>query len=78
MGFLDDAKKKLGDAVDSHGDKISEGLDKAGGLIDDKTGGKHADKLATGAEMAKLALDRLDGRNDDIPEGGAHRKDDHR
>ena len=30
MGFLDDAKKKLGDAVDKHGDKINEGLDKAG------------------------------------------------
>ena len=41
MGFLDDAKKKLGDAVDKHGDKISDGLDKAGNAVDVKTGGKH-------------------------------------
>ena len=46
MGFLDDAKKKLGDAVDKHGDKISEGLDKAGDLIDKKTGGKYSDKIS--------------------------------
>ena len=30
MGFLDDAKAKLTDAVDSQGDKIADGLDKAG------------------------------------------------
>ena len=29
MGFLDDAKNKLRDAVDSQGDNIAKGLDKA-------------------------------------------------
>ena len=70
MGFLDDAKAKLTEAVDKHGDKIADGIDKAAEMVDDKTDGKHADKLATGAEKAKDALDKLDGRNDDIPDGG--------
>ena len=68
MGFLDDAKKKLSDAVDKHGDKIADGIDKAAGLADQKTGGKHSDKIAGGVAKAKEALDKLDGKNDDIPD----------
>jgi len=67
MGFLDDAKAKLTEAVDKHGDKVADGIDKAAELLDDKTDGKHADKIATGAEKAKDALDKLDGKNDDLP-----------
>ena len=66
MGFFDKAKDKLTDAVDSHGDNIAEGIDKAADAVDKKTGGKHGDKLDTGADKAKDALDRLDGKNDDI------------
>ncbi|MEZ5091805.1 antitoxin [Nocardioides sp.] len=66
MGFLDDAKDKLGDLVDEHGDKVSEGIDKAAELIEDKTGGKFDDKIEMGAEKAKDALDALDGKNDDL------------
>jgi hypothetical protein len=66
VGFLDDAKDKLSDAVDSQGEKIAAGLDKAGDLIDDKTGGKFGDKIDTGVDKAKDALDGLDGKNDDI------------
>lgn len=73
MGFLDDAKKKLGEAVDKHGDKISEGLDKAGDAIDKKTGGKHTDKIRTGLSKAKGALDDLDGKRDDLPPGTTRR-----
>lgn len=68
MGFLDDAKKKLEDAVDKHGDKISEGLDKAAGVVDDKTKGKYSDKINQGVEKAKDGLDKLDGKNDDLPD----------
>ena len=39
MGFLDDAKDKLTEAVDKHGDKVAEGIDKAAELLDDKTDG---------------------------------------
>jgi len=74
MSFFDKAKDALTGAVDKHGDKIAEGIDKTAEMIDDRTGGKHADKLADGAERAKDALDRLDGRDDDIPDGsGKHR-----
>lgn len=66
MGFLDDAKGKLADAVDEHGDKIEGGLDKAAQFADDKTGGKHSDKIAGVSEKALDALDKLDGKNDDL------------
>ena len=66
MSFLDDAKKKLTDAVDKHGDKISDGIDKAAAMADEKTGGKHTDKIAKATGKAKDGLDRLDGKNDDL------------
>ena len=66
MGFLNDIKGKLTGAVDSQGDKIAAGLDKAGELIDDKTGGKFGDKVDLGVDKAKDALDGLDGKDDDI------------
>jgi hypothetical protein len=65
---LDEAKKRLGDAVDKHGDKIGEGLDKAAKLADEKTKGKYSDKIDTGLGKAKNALDGMDGKNDDIQE----------
>jgi hypothetical protein len=70
VGFLDDAKKRLGDAVDKHGDKIGEGLDKAGGLIDKRTEGKYSERISAGVGRAKTALDGLDGRADDIASRG--------
>ncbi len=66
VGFLDDAKDKLSDAVDSQGDKIGDGLDKAADFASDKTGGKFDDKIDLGVDKAKDALDGLDGENDDI------------
>ncbi len=66
MGFLDDAKKKLTKAVDDHGDKIRDGLDKAGDAVDKKTKGKYTDKIAKGKTAAEGALDKLDGKNDDF------------
>jgi hypothetical protein len=66
MGFLSDIKAKLTKAVDSQGDKIGDGLDKAGDMVDKKTDGKYGDKIDTGVDKAKDALDNLDGKNDDI------------
>jgi hypothetical protein len=66
MSFFDKAKAAVGDAVDKHGDKIAEGLDKAAAMADQKTGGKHRATIAKGTSAAKDALDRLDGKNDDI------------
>jgi hypothetical protein len=64
MGFLNDARKKLTKAVDQHGDTIAQGIDKAAKLADDRTGGKHSGKISTGADKAKQALDKLDGKGD--------------
>lgn len=76
MGFLDNAKKKLTEAVDKHGDKIDQGIDKATKAAADfdrkRTGGKNADKIAKGAQKAKEGLDKLDGnRGDDLGGPGA-------
>ncbi len=74
MSFMDKAKDLAGQAktaatqaVDKAGPKIAGGIDKAKGIVDEKTGRKHTDKLDTAAEKAKDALDGLDGRDDDIP-----------
>ena len=66
MGFLDKLKGKATEAVDKHGDKVGDGVDKAKGFIDDRTGGKLGTKGDQGAEKVKDALDGLDGKNDDI------------
>ena len=66
MGFLDDAKKDLGEAVDSQGERIGEGLDRAGQFADEKTGGKYDKQISEGIEKGKDGLDGLDGKDDDI------------
>ncbi len=71
MGIFDNIKKKATKAVDDHGDKIGKGIDKTADMADKKSGGKHHDKIAGGVSKAKNALDDLDGRNDDIPDGKA-------
>ncbi|TYL51308.1 antitoxin, partial [Nocardioides sp. BGMRC 2183] len=69
MGFLDDAKKKLSAAVDKHGDKIDSSIDKAADFADKKTGGKYRGQIQGGVGKAKDALDKLDGRDDDLGPG---------
>ena len=64
MGFLDKAKGKLTKAVDDHGDKIADGIDKAADVADQKTGGKHHDKIDGATDQARGALDKLDGKDD--------------
>ena len=66
MGFLDKLRGKATEAVDKHGDKIAEGIDKAADVADRKTGGKHAARIDSGAEKAKEALGKVDGKDDDI------------
>ncbi len=68
MSFLDKFKAKAKDAVDQHGDKIASGIDKAAKVVDDKTKGKYSDKIGSGTATAKDALDKLDGKDDDIPD----------
>lgn len=60
MGFMDDAKQKLTTAVNTHGDKINQGLDRAAAAVDKRTGGKHSAKITQGVARAKQGLDNLD------------------
>ena len=62
MGILDN----VGDLAKQNEQKIEEGIEKVGDLIDEKTGGSHGDKIDLGVDKAKDALDGLDGKNDDI------------
>lgn len=71
--MFDKLKKKATAAVDEHGGQIGQGIDKAAGLADKRTKGKYGGKLDKGADSAKDALDKLDGRDDDIPNRGRAR-----
>jgi ABC-type transporter Mla subunit MlaD len=66
MSMFDNMKDKASDLVDGHGDKVGEGLDKAGEFADEKTGGKYSDQIDSGVDQAKDRLDGLDGQDDDI------------
>jgi hypothetical protein len=49
MGFLDDAKN----FIDDHDDQVDQAIEKAGDLVDDKTGGQYADKVDQVQEVAE-------------------------
>ena len=66
MGFLDKAKQRLTKAVDEHGDKIEQGADKLGNVVNKKTGNKHSDQVTKGKEQLLKGLDSLDGKKDDF------------
>jgi hypothetical protein len=59
MGMMDEMKDKAKEAAGKHGDKIDEGMDKAGEMAKEKTGGKHDDKIDQGVERGKEALEDL-------------------
>ncbi|WP_329283752.1 antitoxin [Streptomyces sp. NBC_00691] len=77
MGLLDSLKAKLAPAKDKvadlaqqHGDKIDHGIEKAAKLVDEKTKGKYSDKIHTGTDKAKDALDRIGHKDDGTPGTG--------
>jgi ribosomal protein S7 len=56
MGFMDSLKKMLS----GNKDKADEVIDKAGDMVDEKTGGKHEEHVDRGQEMAKDFVEDLD------------------
>jgi ABC-type transporter Mla subunit MlaD len=56
MGILD----KLKDLAKGKGEQIDSAIDKAADFADDKTGGKHTDKIEQAADKAKDVVDKLD------------------
>ncbi|MFC9914865.1 antitoxin [Streptomyces sp. NPDC059862] len=66
MGLLDNlkakltpAKDKVSDLAQKHEDKIQHGIDKAAKVVDERTKGKYSDRIHTGTDKAKGAMDRL-------------------
>ena len=61
MGFADNLKgmvNKGKDLAAENSDKIDGAVDKAGDFIDNKTGGKYADKVDKVQDAAKNAVDK--------------------
>ncbi|CAL9644795.1 antitoxin [Streptomyces albus] len=57
-------KEKAEEIVEAHGDKISDGLEKVGDLIDDKTGGKHSGTIDTAVDKAQDFVEKLGDKGD--------------
>ena len=64
MGLLDKAKDLLG----KHEEKVESALDKVAEVVDEKTGGKHTDKIDKGEAMAKEQLDKRRGEQGNQPQ----------
>lgn len=55
MGF-DELKDKAKDLIGQHGDKVDQGVERAGQFADEKTGGKHGEHIDKGEEKLKEGL----------------------
>ncbi|WP_189954259.1 antitoxin [Streptomyces alanosinicus] len=56
---LKNLKDKAEDIAEEHGDKIAQGLEKAGDLIDERTDGKHSDTIDTAVDKAQGLVEKL-------------------
>lgn len=56
---LEKLKDKAEEIAEEHGDRISDGLEKAGDLVDEKTDGKHSEQIDTAVDKAQALLERL-------------------
>ena len=56
MGIIDKIKGLIG----GNADQVKDGVDKAGDMVDDKTGGKHSDHIDTGTEKIGEVVDGLE------------------
>jgi len=56
MGLMDTIKN----ALKGKSEQLESGIDKVANVVDDKTGGKHTDKIEGAAGKAKDAVKKLD------------------
>ena len=63
MGLFDKVKGLAG----KNADKVSDAIDKVADVVDEKTGGKYADKVDKGAEAAKGLVDKGGGDQGEEP-----------
>jgi MT0933-like antitoxin protein len=55
-------KDRAAGMMSEHGEKVGQGLDKAGQMVDEKTGGKYGDQIGTGVQKAKDMLGQKTGQ----------------
>ncbi|MFI8946797.1 antitoxin [Streptomyces sp. NPDC053750] len=67
---LEPAKGKVSDLAQQHGDKIDRGLDKVAKTVDERTKHKYSDRIHTGTDKAKGAMDRLAHKDAEGTDGG--------
>jgi hypothetical protein len=67
MGLMD----KLRSLVGKNKEPVKDGVDKAADVADDKTGGKHTEKIDDAAEKVKDKVDEVAGDEGGGPSGGA-------
>lgn len=74
MGIFDKAKQFVSEHADDaerliaeNKDKIKDGIEKAGDFIDEKTGGKYADKVDQAQNAAGDFVDKADGQEPTTP-----------
>ncbi len=61
MGLLD----KIKSLISGNADKVKDGVDKAGDMVDEKTGGKYTDKIEAAEEKIADVIDKADDMADD-------------
>ena len=59
LGDLGKLKDKAEEIAEDHGDKIADGLERAGDLVDEKTDGKHSEQIDTAVDKAQDLVARL-------------------
>ena len=58
MGLIDTLKN----ALKGKSKQVESGIDKVADVVDDKTGGKHTDKIDDAAEKARDFVEKLDDK----------------
>ncbi|MGK5499064.1 antitoxin [Streptomyces sp. URMC 125] len=66
MGFKDKVKGMMS----RHGDKVDQGVEKAGDAADRRTGGKHRHHIDTGTGKARETRERMTGEEGESGTGG--------
>lgn len=62
-GKAEELKDKAASLVHDNADKLHEAVENVGDFVDEKTGGKYADKVDKAQDAAKGLLNRADGDN---------------
>jgi len=63
MGLFDEIKDKATELIQGHSDQVDDAVEKAGDLVDEKTGGQFSGQVDAVQEKAKGLADDLDQEN---------------